>query len=679
MAGRFLVSLWATVSVSISVSATPIVKRNPYTFVLNNPYGDAIFELGEVSYLANTKHPKAVLKATCEPSTSTAAIPVTVVKTNVSSITKATLESAIASYLDNDDVFSTDFLDGLYISSTVKASLDASAIEYLASYNTSMVFLAGVSGKGKFSTISIKASAELSAGPYLATVGSNSVSLASVYRLYEDTYRTFLFGAYDTNDGLDNHSPLGVFLPKSWHNMIPVPSRIYYWGDDRPLAGERVAIKDLYDVKGLQTSGGSQAWARITPIANGTAPSVQQILDLGGVVVGKQKLAQFASGANPWEWQDEHYPFNPRGDGWLTCSASSSGGGCSIAAYDWLDYAIGSDTGSSMRRPAAVSGTYGQRPSQGMISLERVLPLGGATDTAGVFSRDPYKWIKFAKAWYSASLHQNVSVTGLSPLVVPDTDAFPKTILYPIDYLPLNNSAAEPILQEFIGNLARIFNMTVKEFNFTATIQNFTDPVASNLTTLIAATTVINTWSAWDVIGRRLVSTWASLFEGRFPPIDPARRPGWRAFNESRTNLAAYVEAQAMKNVGVEWYEKELQYSTPESCSESVMLYDIGTGGLPSFREQGLNDSPDASYLAVLPKTAKITGANICPIFGCADFTIPIGQVPYFSNVTFHEEMVPVTINMVVKRGCDFVLYNMIEKLADEGVLKTVKTGRTAF
>lgn len=109
------------------------------------------------------------------------------------------------------------------------------------------------------------------------------------------------------------------------------------------------------------------------------------------------------------------------------------------------------------------------------------------------------------------------------------------------------------------------------------------------------------------------------------------------------------------------------------------MLYDIGTGGLPSFRERELNESPEASYLAVLPKGTSITGANICPIFGCADFTIPIGQVPYRSNVTFHEEMVPVTINMVVKRGCDFVLYNMIEKLADEGVLKTVKTGRTAF
>ncbi len=144
-------------------------------------------------------------------------------------------------------------------------------------------------------------------------------------------------------------------------------------------------------------------------------------------------------------------------------------------------------------------------------------------------------------------------------------------------------------------------------------------------------------------------------------------------------NAVTYQTALQEKNVAVEWYEQNLQFSTAESCSESVMLYDIGPGGLPSFREQILNESPAASYLAIRPKTAKITGANICPIYGCADFTIPIGQVPYFSNVTYHEEMVPVTINMVVKRGCDFVLLNMIEKMADAGILKTVKTGRTPF
>lgn len=59
-----------------------------------------------------------------------------------------------------------------------------------------------------------------------------------------------------------------------------MPSRLYSVGDTRPLAGLRVAIKDLFDIKGLQTSGGSQAWAYITPTANATAPAIQRIVSL---------------------------------------------------------------------------------------------------------------------------------------------------------------------------------------------------------------------------------------------------------------------------------------------------------------------------------------------------------------------------------------------------------------
>lgn len=205
---------------SISVSAAPITKRNEYSFVVHNPFGDTIFELGNTSYLANTVHPKAVLAADCKPTVSL--LPITVVKTNQTTISQSTLEEIVSSYLERDDVFSHDFLDGLYIVSTVSSSLDVSAVEYLESFNTSYVFLDdSVSGDGPFSRISIKASADIPAGPYLATLGEKSVSLATVYRLYPDTYRTFLFGAYDTNDGEQNHSPLGVLLPKFWDPMIP--------------------------------------------------------------------------------------------------------------------------------------------------------------------------------------------------------------------------------------------------------------------------------------------------------------------------------------------------------------------------------------------------------------------------------------------------------------------------
>lgn len=223
MAGRaviagFLTALFA----SIPVSAAPSPKRSPYSFVLSNPYGDTIFELGNASYLANAKNPKAAVAADCKVSGKSVAVPITVIKTDVFSITKDTLETILLSYADGDDVFNYDFLDGLYVSSSVKAALDKSAVDYLASLNTSFVFVdKSVSASGKLQKVSLKSVAELPAGPYLATIEEGSVSFATVYRLYEDTYRTFRFGIYDSNDGEGTHSALGVFLPKYYEAMVP--------------------------------------------------------------------------------------------------------------------------------------------------------------------------------------------------------------------------------------------------------------------------------------------------------------------------------------------------------------------------------------------------------------------------------------------------------------------------
>ncbi|KAI7344804.1 hypothetical protein D0862_11811 [Hortaea werneckii] len=672
----------------LSIAATTLAapyKRNPPTVVQKTIQDGVVFTLGNNTYLADTRNPRVTetnIQSVLMETNESLFMPMTVISTDDGIIDRHRIEDTIQAYLDGDDVFSLDFMEGVYIAPrSPLVNVTTSAFDQLSRMDVKHIFmnqhhaqghkLLGALSFGDFNETS------LPPGPYILTGSAEDLQLVPVYRLYEDAYRDFLYGTYEAADG--SYTPLELTYPAFRYPAIPVPSRIYSWNDPRPFAGFRVGIKDLYDTKGLVTTGGSQAWAYINEPATSNAPSIQRIVDLGGVLVGKQKLAQFASGANPWQWQEEHYPFNPRGDGWLTCSASSSGGGCSIAAYDWLDYAIGSDTGSSMRRPAAVSGTYGNRPSQGLMSLEQVLPLGGATDTAGVFSRDPHRWAYFAKHWYIPSLHQSTNVTGLSALTVPDTDSFPKTILYPTDYLPLNNSAAQPILEAFIGNMSALFNMEVKRLNLTATVQNASDPIAANSLSSDALG-IINRFTQWDEVAEPLISRWGELFDGRFPPIDPARREGWRTFNETAINPDTYNLALEEKNAAVEWYESNIQFSTPDSCSESVMLYDIGTGGLPSYREEDLiNGNPNASFLAVTPEGAAITGAGICPIYGCADFTVPIGQVQYQSEVTFHPEYVPVTINMVVKRGCDFVLYNMIEKLADAGVIGTVKTGRTAY
>ncbi|KAI2471529.1 amidase family protein [Annulohypoxylon bovei var. microspora] len=671
-----------------SVLAAPVEKRAPWKHLQTTQYGSVAFELGNQTYLANVGYPKAIVSGNYASIANDGGspVPLTLIFAEDDVVTGEYLQGVIASYLEGDDVFSEDFLESIYIGSNGSSSnptLDASALTYLSSLEPRHIFL-DTSFKGSRPASNIPViyttiPSSLTAGPYAASISETSVAFSTVYRLYRDSYRDFLYGTYDSNDGAGTFNPVSIHQSRFWDPMIPVPSRIYSWGDARPLAGSRVAIKDLYDMKGLVTSGGSQAWAAITSPANATAPSVQRILDLGGVPVGKYKLAQFASGADPWEWQDEHYPFNPRGDGWLTCSASSSGGGCSVAAYDWLDFAIGSDTGSSMRRPAAVSGTYGNRPSQGMMSLEGVMPLGAATDTAGVFSRNVHDWVRFAKNWYIPELCQNTSITGLSPLVTPDSYAFPKRILYLTDYLPLKNPAAEEILQAFIQNMTTVFGMTVEDFNLTAVVGNTTDEVPK-YDALNNATQIIDTITQYQEVGKPLITAWSSLYDGRFPPIDPARRPSWRSYNESVLNDSAYNQSLATKRAAVDWFESTILYSTPESCSESIMLWDIGTGGLPSYREESLNNNPNTTaFLAVTPPTAGISGASLCPIYGCVDMTIPIGQVPYASNVTFADEMVPVTVSVVAKRGCDFMLWNMWERLADEGMLQTIKTGRTAF
>lgn len=70
--------------------------------------------------------------------------------------------------------------------------------------------------------------------------------------------------------------------------VIGVPSRLYYKKTvEKPLAGVRVSVKDLYDLKGTKTSMGSRAWLEMYPAATSTAPSVQRLIDLGAVIIGK--------------------------------------------------------------------------------------------------------------------------------------------------------------------------------------------------------------------------------------------------------------------------------------------------------------------------------------------------------------------------------------------------------
>lgn len=150
-----------------------------------------------------------------------------------------------------------------------------------------------------------------------------------------------------------------------------------------PLAGLTFAAKDLFDVAGFVTGAGNPDWLRTHGPATKTAPAVQSVVDAGATLVGKTHMDELAFSING---ENAHYgtPVNPRAPGRIP--GGSSSGSASVVAGEVVDFALGSDTGGSVRIPASYCGTYGFRPTHGRISLAGVVPLAPSFDTPGWFA-----------------------------------------------------------------------------------------------------------------------------------------------------------------------------------------------------------------------------------------------------------------------------------------------------
>lgn len=158
-------------------------------------------------------------------------------------------------------------------------------------------------------------------GPYFS---SSSGKLYSAYRLYTDFAGAFSETSITAPDG--SHAVLPANVPGQ-SLAVAVPSRLSFSKTpEKPLAGVRLGVKDIFDIAGLKTSNGNRAWYQLYPEADQTAGAVQKLVDAGAVIVGKMKTSQFANGETATaDWVDYLAPFNPRGDGYLDPSSSSAG------------------------------------------------------------------------------------------------------------------------------------------------------------------------------------------------------------------------------------------------------------------------------------------------------------------------------------------------------------------
>ncbi|KAF5387902.1 hypothetical protein D9615_000817 [Tricholomella constricta] len=600
--------------------------------------------------------------------------PVTSLRAAYSPITKAYLESQLTMYRTIDDVWSDQFLEALFITYDGQSTgfFDDDAEKWLESIGLTHLY---VSNNIRYPILKTLRVSQLttgpSAGPYITTPSHTSghLDLHSVYRLHKDDYETFLYGVIPNPDG--GWTQTNIVLEGSDVQYIPVPSRVSLLTKALPLSGTRFGLKDIFDAQGVPTGAGSLAYARVHPSADENAPSLQRLLDLGAMMVGKTRTSQFAHGAAPWEYLDIPYSWNPRGDGHLTASASSSGSACAIAGYEWLEFTVGSDTRGSVRKPAAHVGAYGMRPSHGSLDLTGVVTLSEEMDTAGFFSRDPQLFAEIGRTWYLES-----------PVKVKRTTIrFPRKLLYPTEHFPVQNPAAQVLYDNFAAALQKHFKITKVPLNFTeALLPHFPD---GDFSEFHRASNTLVEYRSWVSVGKPLVEKHEQLFGGETPKFDPRSKQMFaRAASLTEDDFAAAV---SLRRAFSDFVAADVLKIDTKSCSDAIFMYDAGTGGIPSYRAEDYNAMlpPTQSLLMAPPAVGGAAPLNfytaVGSMAGLPEVTVPLGQVEYFSQVSQQVEMLPVAVQLVAHRGCDEILLDLVKKLGVKGVLGAVKTGKETF
>ncbi len=190
-------------------------------------------------------------------------------------------------------------------------------------------------------------------------------------------------------------------------------------GEGRPLEGLPLAIKDLFCTKGVRTTAGSRILENFVPPYESTV--TQNLWDDGAVMLGKTNMDEFAMGSsnetsyfgaalNPWRAHRSNQALVPGG---------SSGGSAAAVAAKLCLAATGTDTGGSIRQPAALTGTVGLKPTYGRCSRWGIVAFASSLDQAGPMTRTVRDAAILLKSMASVDARDSTSVDA----PVPDYEA----------------------------------------------------------------------------------------------------------------------------------------------------------------------------------------------------------------------------------------------------------------
>ncbi|KAJ2978116.1 hypothetical protein NUW58_g7596 [Xylaria curta] len=490
----------------------------------------------------------------------------------------------------------------------------------------------------------IAGEAELPQGPYFLHHGR----IHQAFRLYPDTAGAFMVSTVPTErDGFRSldASAYGEQYPSTL--SVAVPSRLYHTKTkERPYAGLRLAVKDIIDLKGLKTGASSRAYTELYPVKVANSETVQRLIELGFVIVGKLKTTQFADSEWPTcDWIDYHGPFNPHGDGYLATSGSSAGSASGISSYTWLDFSLGTDTLGSIRSPAAAQAIFIMRPTLGATSTIGIVPYSPAWDTIGGFARTAGEYKTLAQALYGSA-----STYGRKPT----------KLVYLTDYWEVRNGASQKIFETFITRVEEFLGVKRTRISLADTwkktrLKDTHESISQYFHHAFD-------WSAnrdqWTGLLKPFIEEYTQKM-GKRPALNPQLQ-----FKENYTKTVTEeqkAEGDRLISVYHDWFYEHIIPPADDGYSSSVIILPW-TNGEPDYRDSYRNGPQ------------KFTGQgfffyNIGPYAQCPELIIPIGTTPYISKFTKKEERLPAAVGLIAAKGSDIMLADFVSKFFDSGAV----------